>query len=1201
MNKKTMVWLLVASLLFSTIMVSLSLPTQAADDPDPNLARGKTVTASSSLEAAAGWGLAKATDGIRGNGTKSYGWTSDSDLTSNHKEWITIDLGAATRIGRVDLYPREISPGVAYDSFPIDMNIQVSVDGATWMTVREINGYGQPGMEAQRFSFQPVDARYVKIEGTSLRFAVSESKYRMQLSEVEVYRTPAPDKPVNGIHESGELKVQVHHASGTPVDVSFYRRNTVPVADLTSSGSTGFDNKTASGVPSGNGQGAGDTAFSSSAIAGMAAPDGDYYTTQALNAPYQRYDLHINEDISGLSELNVTWKGKTDQVTTLYAWDYISGAWTALNARTGDGQSDFIVKGKLVPARMVKDQTAKLMVGLSQKNVTEPGKLPGESEYDFSFVWMTDTQYYSKNYPAIYDTMSQWIVDNQSAKKIQYVLHTGDIVDSWNDEVQWQRANASMKILDDASVPYGVVSGNHDVNHEANEYVNYWRYFGRDRYEGKPWYGGDKDNNRHHYDLISAGGMDFVILYLGVYGTIDTDTVTWANQVLQQYKDRYAIVGTHAYIDPSGKYGVNGKDIMEKIVAPNENVFLTVSGHYHGAFYNVKRINGRVVYEVLSDYQGGPLGGQGYLRLLQFDAASKRMYMNTYSPYMNDYNFFEDRLEQATFPLNLAKGEIALATDYIGIHKIETVPIGTVQAVPGNSTATIPIQGIGDNQDGWYASATDASGNSAASAVFPFDPGSMPDDRVPPATSVQLMPYYQTPVFTPPPFEPVGPWTNFAKSRKVLASSDVAKWGWSKEAAVDGSRDSINAMGWTSYNDIKNNHTEWITVDMGNVRDINLVELYPRNDAGNLGVGFPKDFTIQVSKDNANWTTVVEETGYHQPTGGESFSFPRTAARFVKITGTDLRQDSNHNYHMQLAEIEIYGREAGAPQNPPSTGSSPLWHGWFSPVRATLTAADAMSGLAGIQVSRDNGATWSPYTGSLMISEEGVNPIWYRSVDQSGNIEPPKKLDVKIDRTAPVTVSQPSGGSWSNQDEWVHLTATDNLSGAETRYSLDGGATWVYYSIPFPVEEEGISRIQYQAIDNAGNIEPIRTLDVKIDRTVPEIQVKLDQYELWPANHKMVTVHASVYASDALSGIASWQLTSIASNEPDNGTDDGDTTDDIQNAAFGTPDTVFDLRAERSGQGNGRVYTITYTATDLAGNTKQATVEVKVPLNRDGT
>ena len=44
-----------------------------------------------------------------------------------------------------------------------------------------------------------------------------------------------------------------------------------------------------------------------------------------------------------------------------------------------------------------------------------------------------------------------------------------------------------------------------------------------------------------------------------------------------------------------------------------------------------------------------------------------------------------------------------------------------------------------------------------------------------------------------------------------------------------------------------------------------------------------------------------------------------------------------------------------------------------------------------------------------------------------------------------------------------------------------------------------------------------------------------------------------------------------------------------------TGEITFDLRAERSGRGDGRVYTVTVTATDATGNSSQAELRFVVP------
>ncbi|MEH7009245.1 hypothetical protein V7087_00250 [Neobacillus niacini] len=82
-------------------------------------------------------------------------------------------------------------------------------------------------------------------------------------------------------------------------------------------------------------------------------------------------------------------------------------------------------------------------------------------------------------------------------------------------------------------------------------------------------------------------------------------------------------------------------------------------------------------------------------------------------------------------------------------------------------------------------------------------------------------------------------------------------------------------------------------------------------------------------------------------------------------------------------------------------------------------------------------------------------------------------------------------------------------------------------------------------------------------------------------------MNATLDSSDTISGVQSVVLTSITSNEPES--KDGD----IQ-AKLGSEDTYFSLRATRSGEGTGRVYTITYTATDHAGNQRN-TATVTVP------
>jgi hypothetical protein len=131
--------------------------------------------------------------------------------------------------------------------------------------------------------------------------------------------------------------------------------------------------------------------------------------------------------------------------------------------------------------------------------------------------------------------------------------------------------------------------------------------------------------------------------------------------------------------------------------------------------------------------------------------------------------------------------------------------------------------------------------------------------------------------------------------------------------------------------------------------------------------------------------------------------------------------------------------------------------------------------------------------------------------------------------------------------------------------------------------------------------DPDQGLVVIADTTPPEIEVSVAPTSLWPPNHKLVDVVATVTASDTCDPDPMVVLESIVSNEPDDGLGDGDTPGDVQGASFGEPDTEFQLREERAGAGPGRVYTVTYTVTDESGNSASASADVTVEHDQAGS
>jgi hypothetical protein len=182
----------------------------------------------------------------------------------------------------------------------------------------------------------------------------------------------------------------------------------------------------------------------------------------------------------------------------------------------------------------------------------------------------------------------------------------------------------------------------------------------------------------------------------------------------------------------------------------------------------------------------------------------------------------------------------------------------------------------------------------------------------------------------------------------------------------------------------------------------------------------------------------------------------------------------------------------------------------------------------------------------------------------------------------------------------VSLSAADEAGGSGVRsitWRLNGGAAVTVNGAVASVMvlNEGTNTLSYSATDNTGNAEAPKTLVVRIDTTAPAGKLHLSPSVLWPANGKLVRIRTHLFVASDLSGPVSVAGPVVRSDEPQTGLGRHDVG----------PDWVVKhgklyLRAERSDRGNGRVYTVTYTLTDRAGNSSQVSDTVTVPLKGKG-
>lgn len=114
------------------------------------------------------------------------------------------------------------------------------------------------------------------------------------------------------------------------------------------------------------------------------------------------------------------------------------------------------------------------------------------------------------------------------------------------------------------------------------------------------------------------------------------------------------------------------------------------------------------------------------------------------------------------------------------------------------------------------------------------------------------------------------------------------------------------------------------------------------------------------------------------------------------------------------------------------------------------------------------------------------------------------------------------------------------------------------------------------------------------DTEPPVLTLSVTPDILWSPNHKMIAITPTFTVTDNLDPNPLVELAGVSMSEPDDAQGDGHTVNDAEVM----PDGQIFVRAERSGKGGSRVYTITFRATDAAGNVAFASADVVVPKSK---
>ena len=408
-------------------------------------------------------------------------------------------------------------------------------------------------------------------------------------------------------------------------------------------------------------------------------------TATGYDFPYQRLAI----DATALEPGDVlSWTGTTEPRHELRLSVWNAGAWRQVGvASSRDGAVQ--IEGRLAEGD-VRDGLLTVLIQDAPRTVATlaenpDGMLDDPGSYDLAISHITDTQYLTESYPDVYAQLASWIADNAGDRKIEFATHTGDLVQNWVDPDQDEQrarrefavASSVQNILEDAGVRTSVLPGNHDNKRGVSNAL--WNeYFGPARYADAPGYGGSiaPDDNSANFSTFESSGARFLMLSLP-YAYADRE-LTWAEAVIADHPDYNVIISTHEHVTPktteqgaghsnNSRWVSHAQWLWDRLIVPNRNVVLVLSGHFHGlgqiTTENVGGVSGHTVVELLADYQEFRTHtgerATGFQRLLQLDLASGTVAVDTFSvrldaaaSYPYDYRQFLPDNGMATTPSN---------------------------------------------------------------------------------------------------------------------------------------------------------------------------------------------------------------------------------------------------------------------------------------------------------------------------------------------------------------------------------------------------------------------------------------------------------------------------------------------------------------------------------------------------------------------
>jgi hypothetical protein len=273
-------------------------------------------------------------------------------------------------------------------------------------------------------------------------------------------------------------------------------------------------------------------------------------------------------------------------------------------------------------------------------------------------------------------------------------------------------------------VPCAIAPGNHDYGPNGDASTRdtlFNEYFPYDEIARWPTFGGAMVEGRldNTYHLFEAGGVKWIILALE-WAPRD-ETIAWANEVMDRHADRIGILITHAYMnnndhrydhtDTAHAQDYNphhystpgttndGEELWNKLVRRHD-FLLVLNGHVLGdgtGYLASTNDLGRPCHQMLANYQMRDLGGEAYMRLLEFQPDGKTIQVKTYSPLYDGYLLAPDQQfrielgERRWRPLPKPHAKSLQENGGTGVPPVRSGrALATVRPCPGGIVSAVP-------------------------------------------------------------------------------------------------------------------------------------------------------------------------------------------------------------------------------------------------------------------------------------------------------------------------------------------------------------------------------------------------------------------------------------------------------------------------------------------------------------------------------